>query len=30
MNTQFSKVGNTYPKPTLVRKDDPWTNRQTL
>ena len=31
MNTQFAKVGTTYPKPTSkARKDDPWTRRQTL
>ena len=30
MKTQFAKVGNTYPKPTLIRKDDPWTKHQTL
>ncbi|MCG9793228.1 hypothetical protein [Flavobacterium algicola] len=31
MNTQFAKVGKTYPRTTLIiREDDPWTKSQTM
>ena len=31
MNTQYAKIGKTYPKPTPVtRKDDPWKKYQVL
>lgn len=29
MNTQYSKIGKTYPKPTpATKKDDPWKKYQ--
>jgi len=31
MNTQYAKIGKTYPKPSSMnRKDDPWKKYQTL